>query len=68
LLPANDIITRAHAVGLFVHTWTFRNEKLFLAKDYAAAPAAEYEQFFDLGLDGMFTDFPDEAVKARTAH
>jgi glycerophosphoryl diester phosphodiesterase len=65
LLPPNDIIARAHAVGLFVHSWTFRNEKLFLAKDYET-PASEYEQCYALGLDGVFSDFPDEAVKART--
>jgi glycerophosphoryl diester phosphodiesterase len=63
LLPANDIITRAHAAGLYVHSWTFRNEQIFLPNDYAA-PAAEYHQFFELGLDGVFSDFPDEAVKA----
>ncbi|UQA62832.1 glycerophosphodiester phosphodiesterase [Polyangium aurulentum] len=66
-LPPNDIIERAHAVGLFVHSWTFRNEKIFLAKDYEK-PADEYEQFYELGIDGVFSDFPDEAVKAREAH
>ena len=64
LLPANDLISRAHAADLYVHSWTFRNERIFLPTDYAE-PAAEYQQFFDLGLDGVFSDFPDEAVKAR---
>ena len=26
LLPAGNLIERAHKLGLFVHTWTFRNE------------------------------------------
>ena len=26
---------------------------------------AEYKAFFALGLDGLFSDFPDQAVKAR---
>lgn len=48
-----------------MHTWTFRAESIFLASDYGKDPAAEYRQFYDLGLDGVFSDFPDQAVKAR---
>jgi glycerophosphoryl diester phosphodiesterase len=66
MLPPGDLIKRAHAAGLFVHTWTFRSEGLYLAKDYGADPAAEYQQFFGLGVDGLFSDFPDQAVKARS--
>ncbi|MDC3953989.1 glycerophosphodiester phosphodiesterase [Polyangium jinanense] len=64
-LAPTDLVTRAHAKGLFVHTWTFRSEGMFLAEDYGATPAAEYEVFYRLGIDGVFSDFPDEAVKAR---
>ena len=28
-------------------------------------PAAEYRAFYALGIDGLFSDFPDAAVKAR---
>jgi len=64
-LAPTDLVTRAHAKGLFVHTWTFRNEGMFLAGDYEATPASEYDVFYRLGIDGVFSDFPDEAVKAR---
>jgi glycerophosphoryl diester phosphodiesterase len=64
---ANDFIARAHAKGLFVHSWTFRSETRFLASDYAANPTAEYNVFYKLGIDGVFSDFPDVAVKARDA-
>jgi glycerophosphoryl diester phosphodiesterase len=64
-LPPSDLIARAHAVGLFVHTWTFRTEAIFLSKDYNKDPAAEYKQFYGLGIDGVFSDFPDDAVEAR---
>lgn len=64
-LAPTDVVARAHAKGLFVHTWTFRSEAMFLAGDYDATPAAEYEVFYRLGIDGVFSDFPDEAVKAR---
>jgi len=67
VLPATDVIARAHEKGLFVHTWTFRSETMFLASDYGTTPAAEYEVFFKLGIDGVFSDFPDQAVKARDA-
>ncbi len=65
LLPANDLIDRAHKAGLLVHTWTFRNEQRRLVSDYAGNPVEEYLQFYDLGIDGVFSDFPDTAVAAR---
>ena len=30
-------------------------------------PMAEYKLFFQLGVDGVFSDFTDTAVKARAA-
>jgi glycerophosphoryl diester phosphodiesterase len=65
LLPANDLIQRAHARGLLVHTWTFRNERGRLAADYQNNPVNEYVQFYRLGIDGVFSDFADTAVAAR---
>jgi glycerophosphoryl diester phosphodiesterase len=65
LLPPNDLIERAHRAGLFVHTWTFRNEQRRLVSDYAGNPVNEYLQFFRLGVDGLFSDFADTAVAAR---
>ena len=67
LLPPTSLIQRAHARGLVVHTWTFRNEPFRLAGGYGGDPAAEYRQFFRLGIDGVFSDFPDTAVRARCA-
>lgn len=63
-LPASTLIADAHQAGLFVHSWTFRNEARYLAADYAADPMREYLQFYCLGVDGLFSDFPDAA---RTA-
>ena len=47
------------------HTWTFRTERHRLAADYAGNPISEYLQFYGLGVDGVFSDFPDTAVAAR---
>ena len=60
-----SLITDAHKLGLFVHAYTFRNEDRYLAHDYAGDPEAEYRQFFQLGVDGVFSEFPDTAVAAR---
>lgn len=65
LKPATSLINDAQAVGLKVHTWTFRKEDQYLAPDYNGNPQAEYEQFFKLGIDGVFSDFPDIAVTVR---
>jgi glycerophosphoryl diester phosphodiesterase len=65
LLPANDLVRRAHQLGLLVHTWTFRNEAGRLASDYKGNPVSEYLQLYALGVDGLFSDFADTAVAAR---
>ena len=65
LLPPTDVVKNAHAAGLLVHSWTFRSEPKRLASDFKGDPAAEYKAFLALGIDGLFSDFPDTAVKAR---
>ncbi len=72
-LPVTSFVPDAHAAGLLVHPYTFRNENNFLALELrrGSDPAAwgnaiaEYEQFFGLGVDGLFSDYPDTAVEAR---
>lgn len=59
------VVENAHAAGLVVHPYTFRDEESFLTTDYSGDATAEYKQFYDLGVDGVFTDFPDTAVEAR---
>jgi glycerophosphoryl diester phosphodiesterase len=64
-LPPTDLIDRAHDHGLLIHTWTFRSEQPRLANQYGGNPINEYLQFYELGIDGVFSDFPDTAVTAR---
>jgi glycerophosphoryl diester phosphodiesterase len=59
------LIADAHKVGLFVHAYTFRNEKRRLTADVNGDPKAEYLQYYRLGIDGLFSDFPDTAIQAR---
>ena len=65
LLPPSDVVKNAHAAGLFVHAFTFRSEARRLASDYKGDPKAEYKKFFELGVDGLFSDFTDTALAAR---
>ncbi|MBC6476508.1 MAG: glycerophosphodiester phosphodiesterase [Hormoscilla sp. GM7CHS1pb] len=65
LLAPTSLIQDAHQLGLKVYSWTFRNENMHLAPEYQGNPQAEYEQFLLLGLDGVFSDFPDTAVSVR---
>ena len=67
LLPST-LIEQAHAAGLRVHTWTFRSEPATLAPQYQGDPQAEYRQIFAMGIDAVFSDFPDAALQARNAH
>lgn len=57
-LPPTTLIQDAHAVGLQVHPYTFRNEPRFLAADYRGNAQLEFQQFIGLGVDAYFTDFP----------
>jgi len=61
LLSPTSLVIDAHAASLLVHAWTFRNEDLFLPLDFQSNPQKEYELFFSLGVDGVFSDFPDMA-------
>ena len=61
---STGVIEAAHAAGLLVHTWTFRND----ASGYGFAdPQAEMAYYMQLGVDGVFTDFPDTGVAALQA-
>ncbi len=64
-LPPTDLSERAHDHGLVIHTWTFRSEQSRLANQYMGNPINEYLQFYELGIDGVFSDFPDHAFTAR---
>jgi glycerophosphoryl diester phosphodiesterase len=64
-LLTTTVIEQAHAAGLRVHTYTFRNEAATLAPEYGNDPVREYRQFFELGIDGVFSDFADTALQAR---
>jgi len=63
LMTPMSLIRDAHAAGLFVHVWTLRSEDAFLSPSYEGDPRREYEQLSALGVDGVFTDFPDVAAR-----
>ena len=71
--PATALVVDAHAAGLAVHPWTVRAENAFLPPKLrkGTAPAdhgdvdAVYRALFAAGVDGLFSDFPGLAVKAR---
>ncbi|RYF74615.1 MAG: glycerophosphodiester phosphodiesterase [Comamonadaceae bacterium] len=67
-LPATTLVADAHKAGLFVHPFTFRNERRRLTGDTLGDPANEYLAYYRLGVDGVFTDFTDTALQARAAY
>jgi glycerophosphoryl diester phosphodiesterase len=62
--PPSSLIRDAHAAGLFVHAWTLRPEKEFLAARYNGDALAEVRELTALGVDGLFVDFPDLVLSA----
>ena len=65
LIEPSTLVDRAHARGLLVHPYTFRNEQGRLASDYKGNPVNEYLLFYELGVDGLFSDFPNTAFASR---
>ena len=71
IVKTTDLIERAHDHGLLIHTWTFRSESRLLRGEPAAMPPMwrnpvnEYLKFYKLGIDGVFSDYTDDAVVAR---
>jgi glycerophosphoryl diester phosphodiesterase len=71
--PATSLVADAHAAGLAVHPWTVRAENAFLPPRLRKGTApgdhgdveAVYKALFAAGVDGLFSDFPGLAVKAR---
>ncbi len=63
--PPLDLVTQAHKAGLLVHTWVFRSDVLELPERYHGNPIEEYLEYYKLGVDAVFSDFPDVAVAAR---
>jgi glycerophosphoryl diester phosphodiesterase len=60
----SGLVAQAHAQGLEVHAWTFRDDA---AVAPFASPAQELEAAFRLGVDALFCDFPDRAMAQRDA-
>ncbi len=65
-MAPSSLISDAHKAGLFVHPYTFRDEAVYLTKTYNGDPKAEYKAYFDLGVDGIFTDFSTTGRVALT--
>ncbi|QLE54650.1 glycerophosphodiester phosphodiesterase [Nostoc sp. TCL26-01] len=65
LLSPTTLVNNAHSAGLFVHSWTFRNENVFLPANLQDNPKAEYKRFYQTGIDGVFSDNSDTAFQVR---
>jgi glycerophosphoryl diester phosphodiesterase len=73
IVTPRSLVANAKDAGLEVHPWTVRAENAFLPKALrkGADPAAHgnveflYLALFASGIDGLFSDFPGLAVKAR---
>src|SRR3954454_13417495 len=73
LVGVSDLITQAHRAGLTVEPWTLRPENLFLPShlrrggDPGGVGDAQTEArlLLALGVDGVITDAPETARRAR---
>jgi glycerophosphoryl diester phosphodiesterase len=66
--PYSELIQNAHAANLKVIVFTLRNEEVFIPAVFNKDPLKEYLYFFNLGIDGLFTDFPDVAIEQRNLY
>jgi glycerophosphoryl diester phosphodiesterase len=68
--PANApsksrLVEVCHGLGLEVNCYTFRSDVKFKHAWYGGNSSQEFIQFFNLGLDAVFTDFSDHGKHAR---
>ena len=57
------LVSRAHAVGLKVHPYTYRLDPGQIPNYADDFDELLRKHFLDADVDGIFTDFPDKAVK-----
>ena len=75
LTEPTSLVRDAHAAGLKVHPYTFRAENAFLPTSLRSGDVpsdrgdidAELRAFLATGIDGLFIDQPDIAVRLRNA-
>jgi glycerophosphoryl diester phosphodiesterase len=73
LVGVSDLITQAHRAGLTVEPWTLRPENLFLPSHLRTGSdprgigdaQTEARLLMALGVDGVITDAPETAHRAR---
>ena len=62
-LKISNLVELAHANGMQVHPYTFRADAGQVAKWADSFEEMLEAFFFEAGIDGAFTDFPDRAVE-----
>ena len=68
-----QLVAWAHAAGMAVHPWTVRAENAFLPAKLKRGPSPAdhgdvnriFRALYAAGVDGLFSDFPALAVRAR---
>jgi glycerophosphoryl diester phosphodiesterase len=78
LMTPTEFVKDAHAAGLLVHPWSVSAENPAMPTDLRRGEPGEpgyqarlgdadkyFRALFALGVDGIFTDYPDIAVRAR---
>jgi glycerophosphoryl diester phosphodiesterase len=76
LRATTSLVPDGHREGLQVHAWTFADENASLPLDYRRGadphargnPVEEYAAFYRAGVDGVFSDHPDTALRALDLH
>jgi glycerophosphoryl diester phosphodiesterase len=71
---ASDLVERARSAGLETYAWTLRAENRFLDRSFRRGARkrdlgdwlAEYRLIMRTGVDGVFADQPDLAIRARS--
>ena len=61
---SSGLVASAHAHGLFVHAYTYRNDQL---PEGIAGPAEAHRLLYGVAhIDGLFSDHPDVSLRFRT--
>lgn len=64
-ISPTPLVQLANTFGMKLHVYTFRSDDTETVSTFPNQPEKEYLAYFKNGIHGVFSDFPDHALRAK---